>query len=593
MFDVLQSSALLAQSKHVIVACVFCSALLGCAPKTDVVEKADTLTSYPKAKANVIVILADDLGYTDVVAFSEKVSGIPRADQFFETPHIDSLADQGTAFTSAYVNPLCSPTRASLLTGKQAISLGFTTATSFRSTSYFAADQTPPEGFHPLDVIEHKDKITIPQAFINGRTITGLRSGTELDGGKDEITFAEVMNEHRNAFIGKWHLGGHGTPGYQPQNQGFEELSFFDGGASSFFNFQRMWNGERLFKDRQDQMQRMTGKWQSLDDSKPVKPYLTDALSDESETYLRARAKDGKPFTLLLSHFAVHAPIQGKQSYIDYFSKKATRGKKGQSNPTYAAMVKSLDDSVGQIINVLKETGLDENTYVVFMSDNGGVDWLMRGDETPPTSNAPFTGGKATVYEGGVRVPLVIWHSSMQQTEDVTTSVDITDLFPTLIELGGYDKSTYQKIAGLAGQSLTPFLTDPGNRTAHYTKDTIYWYYPFNVIVNSPKDGYPLTPHAAIKRGDYKLVVNFHGNASLYNVQQDMSESNDLSAAKPQLAGSLFEELVAWIDTNAAPQYLPLINGGYKPAEEVRDKPFQLLPTLSKVCCEVQLSETE
>jgi len=542
--------------------------------------------STPKENANVILILADDLGYTDVVSFAEKVSGIARQDQFYETPNIDALADQGLSFTHAYVNPLCSPTRASLLTGKPAVSMGFTTATSFRSTSYYGAGQTPPKGMHPLDVIEHKDKISIEQALINARTITGLPAGTELDNGKDELTYAELMTRHKNAFLGKWHLGGHGTPGYQPQHQGFEELSFFDGGASSFFNYQKMWNTKRLFQDREDKQERASGKWESLQADKEAKPYLTDALTDEAEAYIRQRAKDGKPFTLFLSHFAVHAPIQAKKADTDYFAAKPQLGTKGQDNPTYAAMVKSLDDSVGQIVKTLYETGLDENTYIIFMSDNGGVDWLLRGSPTPPTSNQPFTGGKATVYEGGVRVPLVIWKKGMHYAQDVSTSIDVTDIMPTLLDLGGYQVDSYNNIKGMAGQSLVPFLSDTQNTKGTYTKDTIYWYYPFNVIVNNPKDGLPVTPHAAIKKGDYKLIVNYHGSYALYNVMQDIGEKNDLAAQKPELANRMFTELVGWIDQNAAKQYRPLLNSDYNPDNDAHAEPFKLLPQLEAVCCE-------
>jgi len=588
-----------------VITIICCFGLLGCSKQklkapdnNEGVISTDSITSNKlPPKSNIVFILADDLGYTDVTAFAEKVTDLSREDLYFETPNIDALADQGAAFTHAYVNPLCSPTRASLLTGKPAISLGFTTATSFRSTSYYAANQRPPVGQHALDVIEHKDNITIPQALINASTITGLYAGTELDNGLDALTYAEAMTEHRNGFLGKWHLGGHGTEGYQPSDQGFEELSFFDGGASGFFNFQKAWNAKRLFDEREGKPIRYTGKWDPL--VKPpssIKPYLTDALGDEAEAYLQARAQDQQPFTLMLSHFAVHAPIQARQDYIEYFSQKTNKGTKGQNNATYAAMVKSLDDSVGQIVRVLKETGLDKNTYVVFMSDNGGVDWLLKGDATAPTSNTPLTGGKATVYEGGVRVPLVIWHNNMLKqpnvSQDIDVSVDVTDIFPTLLELAGYGTDSYADIDNMAGQSLVPLLSDRANQNGTYSKDTIYWYYPFNVIVDSPQDHYPLTPHAAIKRKDHKLVVNYQGAMGLYNISEDASESNNVIESHSELAQSMFNELVSWIDKHAAPQYRPHLNPNYSPEKEVRVTPFNLLPGLDQVCCNNKLTES-
>ena len=274
-------------------------------------------------KPNVIFILADDLGYTDLNCFAAKVTKTPANKQYYETPNIDKLAKQGVAFQQAYACPLSSPTRSSILTGKYASRLGFMTATAGNANTYYAQGVEPPEGFHEQDCY-WSDKTAGVSALTNGTTLIALPSGQPQDKGRDEITFAEAMKDYHSAFLGKWHLGGHGSEGYQPHNQGFEEIAYFDSGSSSFFNWQKTWNRTEKFFPKMRQAELTQGKSGIKKDI----PYLTDDLTQRALDYIddRTATNDGKPFLLYFCEFAVHTPIQAPDETIKYFENKTTKG---------------------------------------------------------------------------------------------------------------------------------------------------------------------------------------------------------------------------------------------------------------------------
>ena len=526
-------------------------------------------TSPAGERPNIIFVLADDLGYMDIASYAARTRGVARDRTYYETPHIDRLVDEGLAFSHAYVNQLCSPTRAALLTGRNAAALGFTTALPGSVPTYYNQGQAPPTGFHEQDVLYHGDPIRTPQALLNATALSALPSGRPADEGRDALTFAEAMPDHRAAFIGKWHLGGHGAAGYQPSDQGFESLAYFDSGGSPYFDWRPLWNRTELRFPamRQDE-------WEVGDDGEHNDAaYLTDALTQEAVHYIeqRAQADDG-PFLLYLCHFAQHGPIQAPEEDVAYFADKPTRGWNGHDNPTYAAMLRHLDASVGALLQTLEETGLDENTMVVFLSDNGGVDWPLGRDVIAPTSNAPLKGGKATLFEGGIRVPLVFWWKGrIEGGRWSDVPVHVTDLFPTLLEAAGYPGGAYRG----DGQSLVPLFDDPDNAQAPYTRDTFYWHYPFNVRVVHPDDDLPLTPHSAVRRGDDKLVVDWHGRLMLYDLCRDPWETTNLAEEQPEKARALFVELVRWLDTNVAERYFARPNPGYDPAADPRSYPYR------------------
>lgn len=543
-------------------------------------------------RANIIFILADDLGFTDVNYFANHITGVPISKQYFETQNIDRLAIQGVAFTQAYANPLCSPSRASLLTGKNAARLGFTTATLDRKNTYYGKGIIPENDYHPLNLISNTSASS-KDALISGSSQIALPSDAQLDKGVDEITIAEALTGYKSAYLGKWHVGGHGAKGYQPSDQGFEELAYYDAGSSPYFNWRTLWQNkhvDELFSDSPATAKGSLGK----DTGEEL---LTNELTSQALNYIDDRANDKKPFLLYFSHFAVHRPLQTETDIIAHFTNKDTKGWKGQNNEIYAAMVNNLDQSVGLIFNKLKETGLDNNTYIIFMSDNGGVHYVLNKRGVPqegnmehpvPTSNSPLKGGKATVYEGGVRVPLIIWKKNIENPKKVVkTAVDITDIFPTILAMSGEDAGTYINNVSdtnnnIDGQSLLPLLSDKDNSDKQYTKDTIYWHYPFNVRVNSPRDNKPLPPHSAIRKGRYKLIVDWYGRLSFYDIDTDPFEQTNLLTIKPDKVKEMCSQFLSWLDKNVEVRYFPQENENYNPAEEIREQPYKNIRHLNQ-----------
>lgn len=528
-------------------------------------ESANESTEVP----NIIFILADDLGYMDVGAFASHVTGASTDEMFYETPNINRLVNEGQAFTSAYVCPLSSPTRSELLTGKYAATIGFTSALPYRDTWYMTA-QTPPDGAYIHDAVHHADPIKIEQAWNNGKSNTAIPAGLPVDNGRKCVVLPEAMEGYYSAFVGKWHVGGMGADGYQPADRGFDEvLAYRDAGSSPHFNWRNSWDdkSKKRFPDM-PQKEWTVGKAGKETGEK----YLTDDLTVRALDFIdrMVKSKEKKPFLLYFSHFAVHTPIQSKKEYIDYFDKKATKGWNGHQDPVYAGLLKSLDDSVGKILDKLDECGIADNTLVVFMSDNGGIE----GKITPKgffTDNSPYIGGKATVYEGGIKTPLAMrWKGHIKPGQWCDVTVDACDIFPTLLEVGGIDPTPYYDVNKIDGRSIWPLTTDINNQSGKYPRDTFMFHYPFNVIYNDPVDGYNLTPHSAIRCGDMKLIFDWHGRLYLFDMKNDPYEKKNLSATYPDVTNKMFAQLMNWLESNVQKQYWPTVNTSYNPDKEVR-----------------------
>ena len=292
------------------------------------------------------------------------------------------------------------------------------------------------------------------------------------------------------------------------------------------------------------------------------KEYLTEDLTVQATDYLKSRAKNPKqPFFLYFAHFSVHTPLQAKKDTIAHFDAKPQKGVNGQSNATYAAMVKHLDDSVGNILDVLQETGLAENTIVVFSSDNGGVEYT----NPAATDNYPFKGGKACLYEGGVRVPLVYYQPGrFDHARWCDVPVNCTDFLPTFSQLTGNPVPN-----GIDGQSLLKTLEDPETKAP---QRAFYWHYPFNVIVKHPDNGFPLTPHSAIRVGSHKLIWDWQGRLELYDIPNDPYEQDDLSTSNRELTDRLFKQLKSWLRQNVKSQYFPVRNPSYDSTQDPRQE---------------------
>ena len=499
---------------------------------------------------NIVFILADDLGITDIGAYARHFTGAKAEDLFFETPNLDRLAAEGIAFSQSYANQLCSPTRAAILTGRIASRMGVTTATPNTKT-YFNQGMKAPDGDDPHDVLVHKDPVPGKRPWINATTNTALAPSIP--------TWPRVLATHDCAFLGKWHLGGHGAADRQPAAFGFEELAYFDAGGSPYFKWQAEWSRSKpIFPT-------MTGAFRIGRAGPPTgQDYLTDDLGARATRFLEGRSTKEKPFVLYYCPFAVHTPFQAPPEDVKRFSAKKQRGHLGRDNATYAAMLKHLDDSVGQIRATLEKTGLAKNTVLIFTSDNGGVTYT----DPPATTNLPFKGGKACLYEGGVRVPVIVWQPGRFDGGKWCKAVtDCTDFLPTVAELTG---NTPPK--DIDGRSMMSLLENPDSPGP---ERTLIWHYPFNVSVKHPDLGTPLSPHSAIRDGDHKLIWDWHGRLELYDIPKDPGESRDLSNENPELTAKLHQQLKQWLKDSVAPRYWPQRDENVSPEDAGGPFPFR------------------
>jgi arylsulfatase A-like enzyme len=494
-----------------------------------------TLISASAKPPNIVFILADDLGITDINAYARHFTDAKPGELFYETPHLDRLVADGIAFSQSYANQLCSPTRAAILTGRIASRMGVTTATPNTKT-YFNQGMQVPDGYSPHDCYAHHDPIPGKRPWRNAHTNTGLDPAIP--------TWPRILKTHDSAYLGKWHLGGHGVPELMPAAHGFEELAFFDAGGSPYFNWREDWNRTKAH------FPTMPGKFRIGMAGEPSgEEYLTDDQKVRAVRYIESRRGNDRPFLLYFAPFAVHTPFQAPESEIKRFAAKPQRGHFGRDNATYASMLKQLDAAVGAIRDSLEQTGLAENTVLIFTSDNGGVTYT----DPPATTNHPFKGGKAMLYEGGVRVPTIVWQPGrFEGGKWCDAVVDCTDFLPTVAQL-----TSNTPPAGIDGQSIVPLLENPA---AAGPERTLIWHYPFNVIVKHPDHGQPLSPHSGIRVGPHKLIWDWHGKLELYHIANDPLEKHDLSRKEPELTARLHQQLKDWLKDNVAPRYFPQRN---------------------------------
>ena len=433
-------------------------------------------------KQNFVFILVDDMGWTDLGYAGST---------FYETPHLDALSKTSVQFTNAYASAsICSPTRASILTGKHPARVDIT-------------DWIPGDDNQDKKLIGPKDLDQLPLK---------------------EVTIAEVLkqNGYSTFFAGKWHLGGEGN---LPTNQGFDvNIGGYHKGqppGGYYVPYKNPYLTDGLEGE-----------------------YLTDRLTNESIKFLDTIKE--KPFLLYLSYYTVHTPIQANTKHVDKFKQKLkmmdslvpTDRKEGtaitkivQRNPEYASMVYALDENVGRLIKKLKDTGLYENTTIIFTSDNGGLTTIEAGlNYDRPTSVMPLRAGKGWLYEGGIRVPLLIKPAHYKGGSNrISEPVISHDFFPTMLSLANIPSEENSEIDGI---SIAPLLT--GNKI---DRKEIFWHYP-----HYHASGW--TPGAAIRQGNWKLIEFYEtGMVELYNLAEDISEKNNRASKFPERVASLKQRL--------------------------------------------------
>ena len=468
-------------------------------------------------RPNFIFILLDDFGWKDLGCY-----GSP----FYLTPNLDNLCAESMRFTDAYAScPVCSPTRASILTGKYPATVGVTDWIDWFGHLHPARGRL-------IDVPYLKQLPTQEHSLAKA-----LRQGG-----------------YQTWHVGKWHLG---DKGHLPEDHGFEiNVGGCHAGSPARGGYFSPWTIPAL---------------QDVD--VPEGTYLTDYLTDRTIELIKNR--DDRPFFLYLPYYAVHTPIQAKKEKIrkyearakemgldevepfkegEFFPcehKKDQRVKRRlvQSDPVYAAMIESVDENIGRLLQTLDDEGLTDDTIILFTSDNGG----LATSEGSPTCNSPLSEGKGWMYEGGTREPLLVrWPGVVEPGSSCTVPVTSPDFYPTLLEMAGLDPIPEQHCDGV---SILPLLKGAGS----LQREAIFWHYPHY----GNQGG---TPGSSVRSGDYKLIEFFEdGRLELYNLREDIGEDRDLSKEKPELTTKLKEMLTAWRESVEAK--IPAPNPDFKPRQ--------------------------
>jgi len=431
-----------------------------------------------KEKPNFIFFLVDDLGYSDVGCFGS---------EYYETPNIDRVAQEGMKFTSAYAgSTISSPTRASILTGKYAGRLHITA---------------------PIPIISYMRQAT-------EGNITRLKDPDYcMNLPLEEVTIAEALKPagYTTASIGKWHVCD--DPEYFPEYQGFDLNIAGDGHGATKNYFYPYYNRWRMTAGEPWQ------EWNTLPDGVPGE-YLTDRLTTEALSFIEENKE--RPFFLYLSHYAVHTPIQAKDSLIRKYQGKPADTLRGHIHPEYAAMIESVDQSMGAVLKKLEDLGLEKNTIILFFSDNG--------QRRQWTSNYPFRGGKGDFYEGGIRVPLIIkWPGVVTGGSVTDVPVISNDLYPTMLEMAGLPLMPEQHVDGL---SLLPLLKQEGKPD----RDALYWHFPHYSAMCG-----------VIRYQDWKLIESLEdGSVELYDLRNDPTEQHNLAEKNPSIVEQLKKMLADW-----------------------------------------------
>lgn len=443
---------------------------------------------------NVVVFLVDDMGWADLGCYGST---------FHETPHIDSLRDSGMKFTDGYAAcPVCSPTRASIMTGRHPVRVDI--------TDWIPGRRVETVKHAKFKQVEDRDNLAL-----------------------EEITLAEAFREHgyQTFFAGKWHLG---SKGHWPTDQGFDiNIGGWEKG-SPVGGYYAPWVNPNLKAEHEGE-------------------YLTERLTEESVKFLEERDAD-RPFLLYLSYYNIHTPIQAYKKQIDHYQKKAERtfeeptpvapehaakSRMREDNPKLASMVAAVDDSVGRVLAALDQLQLDDETVVVFFSDNGGLATLP--NRPGPNCNLPLRSGKGWLYEGGVREPFIVRAPGVTPAGS-TCDVPVVsmDIFPTILQLCGLPLKPERHVDGV---SLLPLLSGGGSSataSGELADRPLFWHYPHY-------HGSGWTPGASIRVGDWKLIEFYHyGTVELYNLRDDPGEQRDLSQQNPAKRDELLKLLHSW-----------------------------------------------
>lgn len=462
---------------------------------------------------NIIVFLVDDMGWQDTsVPFDTKASPLNKR---YRTPNMEKLAFAGMTFTNAYAAPVCTPSRTALMTGMNPAHSHITnwTSTNKNDNTDFPDDELAPadwnyNGFSPVAGIPH------------------TQFGTPLPALLKQAGYFTI-------HVGKAHWGAAGTPGANPYNMGFmvNIAGHAAGHPQSYLAQENFGNlpGKASMQAVPD-----------LEEYYGTDSFLTEALTLEAIKSMEAPVAAHQPFFLHMAHYAVHTPIMADARFVQKYLDSGL----DSIEANYASLIEGMDKSLGDILDFVRQKGLEKNTVILFMSDNGGLSLVPPRGGPAHTQNLPLKAGKGSVYEGGIRVPMLVkWPGKVKAGSRTNQYTMIEDFFPTILDIAGIKNSVIQQTVD--GKTILPMLHNPGYAD---NNRVLIWHYPNKWQgIGGPGINY----YSAIRKGQWKMVYNQRtGRKALYNLVNDIGELNDLAAVEPrqvkELASLLSKQLREW-----------------------------------------------
>ena len=457
---------------------------MSCKTKTESIKSNSEVSTISEQKPNILIIHVDDLGFHDLSMNGSKI---------YQTPNIDALASQSVVFNNAYANyPRCVPSRYAMMTGNYPVQNG----------------DVPDDGFEMNNVPANKN-------FVKNIKAAG----------------------YQTAYFGKWHLGDENSL----KDFGYD-FSFAAGHAGSPISFLYPFNEPKgRGNSKKDPVP-------DVDNVSKEGDYLMDVMTDNVAKYIK-NADKSKPFMAMFAFYAVHQPLEAKEADIkrnkeeiknfdfgnqpEYILEGTGRTKMRQDNPTYAAMVETMDENVGKLLQLLKDLNIDDNTIVVLSSDHGGLSNDGTNKRQLATTNYPLRAGKGWLYDGGIKVPLIVkWNNHFKHKVDNESLIMLMDVFPTLLDI------TSNKSLNTNGKSFLPVL----NNKEVWNDRTVFWHSSKARPVNTGD-----TKSSAIRKGNYKLINWYvEGRTELYDIVKDPSETTNLYESMPKLAQDMLQELNNW-----------------------------------------------
>ena len=464
-------------------------------------------TAHADKRPNIILFMVDDMGWQDTSLpfWTQKT----HYNKLYETPNMERLAKQGMMFTQAYASSISSPTRCSLITG--------TNAARHRVTNWTLQKNTMTDRKNNL--------LNVPEWNYNGVA--------QVDGTNNTFvgtSFVQLLKNsgYHTIHCGKAHFGAIDTPGEDPHHWGFEVniAGHAAGGLASYLgeeNYGHDKNGKPVSLMAVPGLEKYWG----------TETFVTEALTLEAIKALDKAQKYNQPFYLYMSQYAIHIPLNKDMRFYEKYKKKGMT----DHEAAYATLIEGMDKSLGDLMNWLEKNGETDNTIIIFMSDNGGLasESYWR-DGKLHTQNHPLNSGKGSLYEGGIREPMIVsWPGVVAPGSKCDNYLLIEDFYPTILEMAGVKK--YKTVQPIDGISFLPLLKQTGNPSKNRS---LFW----NMPNNWGNDGPGINFNCAVRKGDWKLIHYYGtGKKELFNIPDDINESNDLSTQYPDIVKKLSKEL--------------------------------------------------